>query len=83
MWHYKNTYFSITEVFLKTFVSGANVGVSFDANDLRAQNDAVVACTGATWPRDLKIPGREADGIHFAMEFLQVNLIALRQPLPR
>jgi glutamate synthase (NADPH/NADH) len=60
-----------------TFVSGANVGVNFDANELRAQNDAVVACTGATWPRDLKIPGREADGIHFAMEFLQLNTSSL------
>ena len=42
-------------------------------NDIRAQNDAVVICTGATWPRDLKIPNRETPGIHFAMEFLQVS----------
>ena len=27
--------------------------------------------TGATWPRDLPIPGRDSAGIHFAMEFLQ------------
>ena len=32
--------------------------------------DAVVICTGATIPRDLPIPGRELEGIHFAMDFL-------------
>jgi glutamate synthase (NADH) len=54
-------------------VPNANVGVNVDAAELRAENDAVVVCTGATWPRDLKIPNREADGIHFAMEYLQVK----------
>lgn len=33
----------------------------------------MIVATGATWPRDLKIPNREVDGIHFAMEFLQVR----------
>lgn len=35
------------------------------------QFDAVVLCTGATWPRDLPIPGRHLDGIYFAMNFLE------------
>lgn len=48
-----------------------------DIHKVRAENDAVVVCTGATWPRDLKIPNREADGIHFAMEFLQLNTSSL------
>ncbi|MDF9457969.1 FAD-dependent oxidoreductase, partial [Bacillus cereus] len=52
------------------FVTSTEVGRDIDATALRAQNDAVVFATGATWPRDLKIPGREADGVHFAMEFL-------------
>jgi len=56
----------------KTFVPNAHVGVGVDGAALRTENDAVVVCTGATWPRDLKIPNRDADGIHFAMEFLQV-----------
>lgn len=56
----------------QTFVPNANVGVNVNAAELRANNDAVVVCTGATWPRDLKIPNRDVDGIHFAMEFLQV-----------
>lgn len=51
----------------------AHVGVNVDAAALREENDAVVICTGATWPRDLKIPNRNADGIHFAMEYLQVS----------
>ncbi|KAL1683582.1 hypothetical protein EV122DRAFT_257975 [Schizophyllum commune] len=60
-----------------TFVPNAHVGVNVDAEELRQEYDAVVACTGATWPRDLKIPHRDADGIHFAMEFLQLNTKAL------
>jgi glutamate synthase (NADPH/NADH) len=47
--------------------------VDTDINDIRANHDAVVLCTGATWPRDLKVKGRDADGIHFAMEYLQVS----------
>jgi glutamate synthase (NADH) len=57
----------------QTFIPNANVGVDIDSEEIRSQNDAVVIATGATWPRDLKIPGRDAPGIHFAMEFLQVS----------
>ena len=56
----------------QTFVPNAHVGVDVDVDELRSECDAVVVCTGATWPRDLKIPNRDTDGIHFAMEFLQV-----------
>jgi len=59
------------------FVSNANVGVDVDASQLQHENDAVVVCTGATWPRDLKIPNRDVAGIHFAMEFLQMNTKSL------
>lgn len=62
---------------MQTFIPNANIGVDVDAQALRNANDAVVISTGATWPRDLKIPNREADGIHFAMEFLQVLLTHL------
>ncbi|PPR08093.1 hypothetical protein CVT24_010554 [Panaeolus cyanescens] len=60
-----------------TFVSNAHVGVDIDAKELEAENDAVVICTGATWPRDLKIPNRNTDGIHFAMDYLQLNTKSL------
>jgi glutamate synthase (NADPH/NADH) small chain len=43
------------------------------AERLRAEFDAVVLCGGAEQPRDLPIPGRELDGIHFAMEFLPLQ----------
>ncbi|KAF7322595.1 Glutamate synthase [Mycena chlorophos] len=60
-----------------TFVPNAHIGVDIDAEQIREENDAVVICTGATWPRDLKIPNRETHGIHFAMEYLQMNTKAL------
>jgi len=60
-----------------TFVPNAHVGVDVDVEDLRSQSDALIVCTGATWPRDLRLPNRDADGIHFAMEFLQGNTKSL------
>jgi glutamate synthase (NADPH/NADH) small chain len=43
------------------------------AERLCAEFDAVVLCGGAEQARDLPIPGRELDGIHFAMEFLPLQ----------
>ncbi|PWN54002.1 putative glutamate synthase [Violaceomyces palustris] len=59
------------------FITGTSVGKDVQASDLKVQNDALVYATGATWPRDLKIPGREADGVHFAMDFLSANTKSL------
>ncbi|KAJ3114572.1 glutamate synthase [NADH] [Phlyctochytrium bullatum] len=59
------------------FVPNVHVGKTVSATDLRNQNDALLIATGATWPRDLPIPNRQLDGIHFAMEFLQKNTKAL------
>jgi NADPH-dependent glutamate synthase beta subunit-like oxidoreductase len=53
------------------FVTGVSVGTDISPNDLRADNDALLLCMGATRPRDLPIPNRDAQGIHYAMEFLQ------------
>ncbi|KAG6807683.1 hypothetical protein H0H92_006705, partial [Tricholoma furcatifolium] len=61
----------------KTFVLNANIGVGIDPEQLRAENDAVALCAGAKWARDLRIPGRETDGIPFAMDFLQLNTKSL------
>jgi len=52
------------------FVTGAEVGRDLFLEQLLRQFDAVVLCCGATRPRDLPIPGREAKGIHFAMDYL-------------
>ena len=49
---------------------GTNVGVDITASQLQAEFDAVVLSGGATVPRDLPVPGRELDGVHFAMDYL-------------
>jgi glutamate synthase (NADPH/NADH) small chain len=51
------------------FKTGVEVGTTLPVEKLKAF-DAVVVCIGAMKPRDLPIPGRELDGIHFAMEML-------------
>ena len=51
------------------FEAGINVGMDITPQDLDSF-DAVVICTGATVPRDLAIPGRQLQGVHFAMDFL-------------
>jgi glutamate synthase (NADPH) small chain len=53
-----------------TFHYGAHVGVNVPVETLLAEYDAVVLAGGAEKGRDLPIPGRELDGIHFAMDFL-------------
>jgi glutamate synthase (NADPH) small chain len=49
---------------------GAGLPNSTPAKVLLEDFDAVVLSGGAEWPRDLPVPGRELDGIHFAMDFL-------------
>ncbi|AXA36559.1 MAG: glutamate synthase subunit beta [Candidatus Hydrogenedentota bacterium] len=56
-----------------TFVTNANVGFDVPVDELRRNFDAIVLCGGATKPRDLPVPGRELDGIHFAMEYLPLQ----------
>ncbi|KQR25337.1 glutamate synthase subunit beta [Microbacterium sp. Leaf151] len=52
------------------FRAGVEIGKDISWSDLRARYDAVVVATGATVPRDLAIPGRDLDGVHYAMEYL-------------
>ena len=52
------------------FKTRANIGVDIPAKQLEAEFDAVLLAGGAGCPRDLKVSGRELDGIHFAMEYL-------------
>lgn len=59
------------------FVTNAHVGVNMDVGELRERHDALILACGATRPRDLPIPGRELEGIHFAMEFLLKNTKSL------
>ncbi len=65
-----------------TFHYGAHVGVNMPADKLLAEYDAVALTGGAEHARDLPIPGRELDGIHFAMDFLpQQNRRVSNEPL--
>ena len=58
------------------FRAGVNIGVDITWEDLRARYDAVLIATGATKPRDLDVPGRDLQGVHFAMEYLtQANAV--------
>ncbi|MGP9501181.1 glutamate synthase subunit beta [Specibacter sp. AOP5-B1-6] len=52
------------------FRTGVEVGKDIGWEQLRRRYDAVVVCTGATVPRDLPIPGRGLNGVHFAMNYL-------------
>jgi glutamate synthase (NADPH/NADH) small chain len=53
-----------------TFITNAHVGVNVPVEALTEHYDAIMLAGGSEQPRDLKIPGRELNGIHFAMEFL-------------
>ena len=65
------------------FQPGVNVGVDVTAKELLAAFDAVVLTGGSTIPRDLKVPGRELKGIHFAMDYLtQQNRVNAGDHIP-
>ena len=55
------------------FRTNADVGRTTPARDLLREFDAVVLAGGAGQPRDLPIPGRDLQGIHFAMEYLTLQ----------
>jgi glutamate synthase (NADPH/NADH) small chain len=65
------------------FKCNANVGVNININDLTRDYNAIVLAGGSTIPRDLPIPGRELNGVHYAMHFLkqQNKLVAGSDPL--
>lgn len=53
------------------FRCNSNVGVNVNINDLLRDFHAIVLAGGSTVPRDLTIPGRELNGVHYAMQFLK------------
>ena len=54
-----------------TFVTGADVGKNQKAEKLLKEYDSVILACGASNPRDIDAPGRDADGICFAVDFLK------------
>ena len=55
------------------FRPSVNVGVDIDARELQTQFDAVCLAGGATLPRNLDVPGRDLDGVHYAMDYLPMQ----------
>ncbi|VAW78968.1 Glutamate synthase [NADPH] small chain [hydrothermal vent metagenome] len=53
-----------------SFKPNMHIGVDISAQDLLRDFDAVALTGGSEHPRDLPVPGRDLDGVHFAMEFL-------------
>lgn len=60
-----------------TFCTGVNIGRDKKADKLLAEYDRVILACGASHPRDIKAPGRDAKGIHFAVDFLKANTKSL------
>src|SRR6202035_156144 len=59
---------------------GVDVGTDVTVAELRERFDAVVLATGSRVPRDLSVPGRELNGVHFAMDYLyQRNRFVARE----
>ncbi len=55
------------------FHSNTHIGVDLPVSYLVQNFDAVVLAGGCEVPRDLSVPGRKLDGVHFAMDFLRTN----------
>jgi glutamate synthase (NADPH/NADH) small chain len=65
------------------FVANAHVGVNVAADELRRGFHALVLCGGASQPRDLNVPGRQLNGVLFAVDYLtQANRAALGEAVP-
>ena len=59
------------------FRTGVNVGVDITAEELTSKYDAVILCCGSGNPRNIEAPGRDADGIYFAVDFLKATTKSL------
>lgn len=59
------------------FRTGCNVGKDVKAAQILKEYDRVVLACGASNPRDIKVPGRDAEGIYFAVDFLKSTTKAL------
>ena len=55
------------------FQINAEVGVNVSVDDLKKDFDAILLAGGACAPRDLPVPGRELNGVYFAMDFLTLQ----------
>ena len=54
-----------------SFVTNADVGGNVSADEIKKNYDAVILACGASKPRNINAPGRECEGIYFAVDFLK------------
>ena len=59
------------------FAANTDVGKDIKAEQLKKEYDAVVLACGSSHPRDINVPGREAKGIYFAVDFLKATTKSL------
>ena len=59
------------------FRTGVNIGKDVTFEELKKDFDAIVLCCGAGNPRDINAPGRDAEGIYFAVDFLKATTKSL------
>ncbi len=59
------------------FVTGTDVGKDIKTDKILKDYDRVILACGASNPRDIKAPGREAKGIYFAVDFLKATTKSL------
>lgn len=55
------------------FKTGVNIGVDVTLDELKEKFSAIVLCNGAAQPRNVDVPGRELNGVHFAMDYLSAQ----------
>ena len=60
-----------------TFMTNTDIGKDIKPAKLLADFDRVVLCCGSSNPRDITAPGRDAEGIYFAVDFLSRNTKSL------
>lgn len=63
-----------------TFLTGIDVGKDIKPSQLLKEYDRIILACGASNPRDLNAPGRDAKGIYFAVDFLTANTKASSTP---
>ena len=68
--HHLDRRLALMEMEGVVFRTGINIGVDVPVAALRRDFDAIVLAGGAGWARDLTVPGRDLDGIHFAVDYL-------------
>lgn len=60
-----------------TFITNTEIGKDIKADKLLKEYDRIILACGASNPRDINVPGRDAKGIHFAVDFLKSNTKSL------